>query len=167
MNFICCANASRLPVQEYNFTLSPGVETELRAIWARIATTNPDAATRVIESAYETFLNLAQSPETGRLRKFRDDQLKDVRSWHISGLDNYLIFYRSTPEGIDVLHVCQGAREIEALQLAYDRAHASPKRRMPSSIPSYPLDEPFVTGPTGHEFNGGSLPLSQIYGNGV
>jgi len=98
------------------FILSPCAEAELAAIWARIATDDPDEATRVIEAAGETFAALAGAPESGRLRRFRGSGLKDIRSWHISGLDNYLVFYRIVPEGIQILHVCYGARDIEVLR---------------------------------------------------
>jgi plasmid stabilization system protein ParE len=36
-------------------------------------------------------------------------------SWLIAGFNNYLIFYRAIPEGIEVLHVYHGARDIESL----------------------------------------------------
>lgn len=97
------------------FVLAPCVEEELWEIWAFIAGDNPGAATRVIEAAHETFKSLADRPGLGRLRKFSDSRLKDVRSWHVSGFDNYVIFYRPVPEGIQVLHVYHGARDIEAL----------------------------------------------------
>ena len=97
------------------FILAADVESELWAIWELIADDNLDAATRVIESAYETFKILAANPGLGRLRKFRDSRLKGVRSWLVSGFDNYLIFYRAIPEGIEVLHVYHGARDIELL----------------------------------------------------
>ena len=97
------------------FNLASGVENELWAIWEHIADDNPDAATRVVEAANETFKTLAANPGLGRLRKFRDPRLKGVRSWLVSGFDNCLIFYRAVPEGIEVLHVYHGARDIEAL----------------------------------------------------
>ena len=97
------------------FILAACVEEELWAIWEHIADDNPDAATRVVEGAYETFKTLAATPGLGRLRKFRNPRLKGVRSWLVSGFDNYVIFYRAVPEGIEVLHVYHGARDIEAL----------------------------------------------------
>jgi toxin ParE1/3/4 len=102
-------------VPENKFILAPCVEPELWAIWAFIAKDNPDAATRVVEAAYETFVTLASTPGLGRLRKFRNSSLKGIRSWHVSGFDNYLIFYRSVAGGIQVLHVYHGARDIEVL----------------------------------------------------
>jgi len=107
------ANGSRKRVAE--FILASGVEDELWAIWEHIADDNPDAATRVIESVYETFKTLAATPGLDRLRKFRNPRLKGVRSWLVSGFGNYLIFYRAIPEGIEVLHVYHGARDFESL----------------------------------------------------
>jgi len=97
------------------FILGPCVEDEPWEIWEFIARDNPEAALRVVEAAYQTFKNLADSPRVGRSRKFRNPQLKGIRSWRVSGFDNYLIFYRPTPEGPQILHVYHGARDMEAL----------------------------------------------------
>jgi toxin ParE1/3/4 len=97
------------------FILAPCIEDELWAILQFIAQDNPHAATRVIDAAHETFKNLAATPGLGRPHKFRNPQLKAVRSWRVSGFDNYLIFYRPIPDGVQVLHVYHGARDIEAL----------------------------------------------------
>jgi len=58
---------------------------------------------------------LAANPALGKLRRFRSPRLKDVRSWRITGFENYLIFYRGIADGIQVNHVYHGARDIEAL----------------------------------------------------
>lgn len=97
------------------YILDPCVEDELWDIWLFIAQDNPDAATRVIEAAYETFEMLAANPGLGKPRRFRSPRLRDVRSWHIAGFENYLIFYRRVASGIQVIHVYHGARDIEAL----------------------------------------------------
>jgi toxin ParE1/3/4 len=97
------------------FVLAPCVEDELWAVWSFIARDNPDAATRVVEAAFETFKQLADRPGLGRRRKFSDPRLKDVRSWRVSRFDHFLIFYRPVPAGIQVLHVYHGARNIDAL----------------------------------------------------
>ena len=75
----------------------------------------PGYATRVVEAAFDTFKTLAANPELGRLRQFRNPTLRGVRSWRITGFDNYLIFYRSIADGIQVNHVYHGGRDIEAL----------------------------------------------------
>jgi toxin ParE1/3/4 len=95
--------------------IDPCIEEDLWDIWCFIAQDNPDAATRVIEAAYETFKTLAANPGLGTRRRFRNPKLRDVRSWRITGFDNYLIFYRPVPEGLQMLHVYHGARDIDAL----------------------------------------------------
>ena len=98
-----------------NLILAPCIEDELWAIWEFIAKDNPEAATRVVEAAYESFKSLANSPRLGRLRSFRNPLLKGIRSWRVSGFENYLIFYRPMTGGVQILHVYHGARDIEAL----------------------------------------------------
>ena len=97
------------------YILDPCVEEELWAIWEFIAQDNPEAATCVVEAAYQTFRALAATPGLGRPRHFRNPRLRDIRSWRISGFDNYLIFYRIVPPGVQVLHVYHGAQDIEGL----------------------------------------------------
>ena len=94
-----------------DYVLDPCVEVELWGIWHFIAQDNPDAATRVIEAAYETFKALAANPGLGRRRRFRSRRLRDVRSWRISGFENYLVFYRPVARGIQVIHIYHGARD--------------------------------------------------------
>jgi toxin ParE1/3/4 len=98
-----------------NYTLASCVEGELWDIWQFIAEDNPDAATRVVEAAFETFASVALNPAIGTRRRFKHSRLKNVRSGRISGFDSYLIFYQPAPEGIHVLHVYHGARDIESL----------------------------------------------------
>jgi toxin ParE1/3/4 len=97
------------------FFLDPCVEDELWLIWRYIAQDNPNAATRVVEAAYETFKTLAANPGHGRLRQFRNPRFEGVRSRKISGFENYLIFYRVVTGGIQIIHVYHAARDIEAL----------------------------------------------------
>lgn len=95
--------------------LDPGVEDQLWGIWQFIAEDDSDAATRVIEAAYETFKTLAANPGIGRPRRFKNARLRDVRSWRVSRYENYLVFYRGIPGGIPVVHVYHSARDIERL----------------------------------------------------
>ena len=98
-----------------SYILAPCIEGELWDIWEFIAQDNPDAATRVVEAAGETFKALAATPSLGVARKFRNSRLRDVRFFPVSGFENYLVFYRVIPEGIEVLHVFHGARDLERL----------------------------------------------------
>jgi plasmid stabilization system protein ParE len=95
--------------------LDPCVEVKLWGIWEFIVKDNPDAATHIIEAAYETFKILAANPGLGRPRQFRNSRLRGIRSWQVSDFENYLVFYRGVKGGIQVLHIYHGARDIEAL----------------------------------------------------
>jgi toxin ParE1/3/4 len=68
-----------------------------------------------LAAAYDTFNLLVTNPELGRRRRFRSPRLRNVRSFRVSGFVNYLIFYRTVSEGIQVLHVFHGAQDLEAL----------------------------------------------------
>jgi len=95
--------------------LAPCIEDELWDIWEFIARDNPDAATRVIEATKATFRTLSENPALGRVRRFHNPRLNEIRSWQVSGFQNYLIFYREHPDGIEVIHVYHGARDIDSL----------------------------------------------------
>jgi toxin ParE1/3/4 len=51
----------------------------------------------------------------GRPRRFRHSRLRALRSFRVSGFDDYLIFYSPIPDGIEVYHVYHGARDLERL----------------------------------------------------
>ncbi len=98
-----------------NFVLASCIEGELDQIWEFIAKDNPEAATRVVLAAYDTFRALAANPGLGHPQAFRRKAHKNVRTRNVQGFDNYLILYRETSGGIEVLHVYHHARNINAL----------------------------------------------------
>ena len=62
-----------------------------------------------------TFRQLAESPELGSLGEFQSPALCGVRRWRVKRFTNYLIFYRPLAEGIEVIRVLHGARDIDAI----------------------------------------------------
>lgn len=97
------------------YLLDPCVEDELRSIWDYIAQDNPQAATAVVEAAFETFRILVESPHIGVARKFRSPQLRGMRSMPVTGFPKYLVFYRVAAGVLQVHHVYHGARDLNAL----------------------------------------------------
>jgi len=51
----------------------------------------------------------------GVKRNFIRSELSGVRSWTVTGFENYLIFYRPVEGGIEILRVVHGARDLENL----------------------------------------------------
>jgi len=51
-------------------------------------------------------------PGMGRTRSFKHKDLAGLRSWKVEGFSNYLIFYFARPNGVEILRVIHGARNI-------------------------------------------------------
>ena len=58
---------------------------------------------------------LAKMPELGAQRSFRNPRWSAVRAWPVNGFERYLIFYRPFTDGVEILRVIHGARDIERL----------------------------------------------------
>jgi len=71
----------------------------------------PKTATRWFDQAAATFVFLAEHPEV-RLQTSRQS-FWGIRSWPVSGFDRHDVFYRLTEEGIAVVRVLHGARDLE------------------------------------------------------
>ena len=99
------------------FVLSPDAESDLDEIHMRISVENPKGANQVLEAAYQSFQELAQTPGLGRPRIFHHHELSGLHSWHVGRFKNYLIFYRPLPNngGVEIVRVLHGARDFEAI----------------------------------------------------
>ena len=76
---------------------------------------NPRSALRFLRAARTTMDRLLAMPEVGSPYESEERELAGVRSFPISRFHNYLVFYRPTSTGIEVLRVVHGARDIESL----------------------------------------------------
>jgi toxin ParE1/3/4 len=97
------------------YTLSPEARDDLDAIHAYICRDNPDVADRVLEAALRTFARLAKAPGMGRTRVFKHSELSNLRSFRVEGFPAYLIFYRPVEDGVGIVRVLHGARDLDAL----------------------------------------------------
>jgi toxin ParE1/3/4 len=84
-------------------------EKDLDDIWFHIAVDNPDAADRVLDAINERCALLAQHTRMGRARP---ELAPDLRS---SPSGRYVLYYRPDAEGIELVRVLDGAREVNAL----------------------------------------------------
>jgi toxin ParE1/3/4 len=82
---------------------------DLDQLWDYIAERNVDAADRKLALIEERCDLHAAFPETGQARPELGDQ---VRCFSIG---SYVIFYRPAPDGLELLRVLHGARQIEDL----------------------------------------------------
>ena len=93
------------------------VPDDLHSLVAYIDQFNPSAAERFLSALFPALDELAEMPGKGSPKYFRDKRLEGIRSWSISGFRNFLILYRPMPDGIDVVAIVHGARDIRALFL--------------------------------------------------
>jgi plasmid stabilization system protein ParE len=70
---------------------------------------------RFIDAVERTLKFLADSPEIGGLWESDHPRLQGVRVWTVDGFPNHLLFYRATPDGIDLILVCHGAQNLDSL----------------------------------------------------
>lgn len=87
----------------------PEAESDLDEIWWYIAQDNPHNADRLLDRIQERCLALADFPQMGTSR---DDLKAGLRSHPVG---NYLIFYFPLTDGIDIVRVLYGARDVESL----------------------------------------------------
>jgi toxin ParE1/3/4 len=96
-------------------TKTPQAKEDLLELADYLARHNVDAALRFLDAAEAAFELLVGMPEIGTLCRFKAPQAAGLRVWSIKDFENYLVFYRPTDTGIDVIRVIHGARDIEAL----------------------------------------------------
>jgi len=82
---------------------------DLIDIWIYIATDNPNAADGLLDDFENAFLLLAGQP---RLGPARPDIAPELRYFPVG---RYLILYREIADGIEVVRVLHGARELSRL----------------------------------------------------
>lgn len=85
--------------------ITPAAENDLVNIWLYFARDNQDAADRVYQTAEKTFESLLAAPRMGTLYHAKRPQLEGMRFFPISKFQNYIIYYREHPRGIEIVRV--------------------------------------------------------------
>jgi toxin ParE1/3/4 len=85
---------------------SPQAEIDVASIWNFIADDSAKAADALLERIERTFDMLAQNPFAGRAR---DELTANLRSFPVA---SYIIFYVPITDGIEVVRVMSGYRDI-------------------------------------------------------
>jgi toxin ParE1/3/4 len=86
--------------------VTPRADRDLDSIWSFITVDNPRAADAMINRLTDTFDMLLTMPQAGRLRQEFREKLRSF------AVENYVIFYRTVSEGIDIVRVLHGRRDI-------------------------------------------------------
>jgi toxin ParE1/3/4 len=90
-------------------SIRPLAEADLLDIWDFIAEDSEAKADRFLDLLIHKLQQIAQMPGMGRRR---EELAPGLRSFPVR---NYSLFYQITEDGIDVVRVIHGSRDIEAL----------------------------------------------------
>ena len=89
--------------------LSPEAQEDLSEIWEYIGQFSEEAANQIIDTIYQKTELLARSPYMGTARP---EFTPTLRSFPV---EKYVVFYRPIDNGIEVVRVLHGARDLEHL----------------------------------------------------
>jgi len=86
--------------------IRPAAEADLDEIWWYIAQDSPSNANRFLDKIQDSCLTLAEQPNIGAKR----DNIKQGLRSHAVG--HYLVFYFPLVDGIEIIRVLHGSRDI-------------------------------------------------------
>ena len=95
--------------------ISKKAEQDTEEIALYLALENPNASAMFREALEATYTLLSTMPKIGSTRDFHNPRLSGLRMFPVKGFENYLIFYQPTDEGLLIVRVLHGARDIVTL----------------------------------------------------
>jgi toxin ParE1/3/4 len=99
-----------MPVQK-----TTQAKADLIEIASFIAADNLDFAERFLDAAEAAFAQLAALPSLGQAVPFQSVLAQGMRVWRVEGFERYLIFYRPSGSGIEVVRVLHTARDFPTI----------------------------------------------------
>src|SRR5258708_38855442 len=74
-----------------------------------------DVADRFLQAADATLETLADMPESGIAVATDRHELAGMRRWQVKGFEKILLFYFPLRNGVDLIRVAHGSRDLERL----------------------------------------------------
>ena len=91
----------------------PAAERDVDDIAEYIARDSLDSALRFYAAVRSDAQKLADMPGLGPIYGFKSAGHADIRFWPVAGFRNHLMFYRPAPDGVEVIRVIHGARDLQ------------------------------------------------------
>jgi toxin ParE1/3/4 len=91
-----------------------------------------ETAELFLDQLIASFEALSLRPRMGALCGFHKSRTRRLRRWRVKNFENWLIFYQAKRNGVEIIHIMHGARDIESLlgeQTMRDRVLFTAKRR--------------------------------------
>ncbi len=94
--------------------IRPRARLDIVDLAAYIAKDNAAAAERFLDACEATFEFLAGSPQIGEVYPTKNRRLSGLRIFPVRGFSNHLAFYLERSNGIEIVRVVHGARDLDA-----------------------------------------------------
>ena len=91
------------------YRVSAAARADLDEIWFYIAQDSPEAADKFIRAIVTRFPRLASMSEMGRRREELAPRRRSL------AFGNYVVFYRAMENGVEIVRVLHGARDLPPL----------------------------------------------------
>jgi plasmid stabilization system protein ParE len=92
------------------FRLAASALSDIDRIWGFIARDNLAAADQVANAIFDACEMLGQNPALGHAKI--DLTRKPIRFWTLAAYPNYIISYRTMEDGVQILRVVHGRRNL-------------------------------------------------------
>jgi toxin ParE1/3/4 len=103
-------------VNESRYVLRPLADRDLDEqayYYATVA--SADIGHRFLVAAHDTFALLATQPQMGWRSRIRHPEIKELRVFRVKAFERILILYLPLSDGVEVLRVVHGSRNLQAL----------------------------------------------------
>lgn len=94
--------------------IRPWATRDLDELTDYLGTHSPDAAVRLVESAFEAFDDILVHPEAYPRATIRAARKRGYRKRAVTGFPNHLIYYVVTTEAVDVRRILHSNRDLRA-----------------------------------------------------
>ena len=93
----------------------PCVLVDLESIAVEIGRERPRTALRFLDAAEKTFALLARFPQLGAQHPCLPESLRQIRCFPVKRFATFVVFYLVKDDGIEVIRVLHGARNMPAV----------------------------------------------------
>jgi len=94
--------------------ISPRADRDIDESLASLEPQRIEDAMRLLDAIERDAVHLAAMHGTGRKLETKNAMFQDVRSWHVIGFEDWLMFYRPTDRGIQLLRLLPRQRDPSA-----------------------------------------------------
>lgn len=90
--------------------LSPRARKVILGHYTHIGLHDESAAERFLDAVDHSVARLAEHPDIGSTRLWRNPALHGIRAWPVAGFDRHILYYRrETPDRLRILRILHGS----------------------------------------------------------